>query len=223
MRTAGLLAARRVAAADEEPELEHRPWEPLTFPEAWLGPASPRKKRMRRAAAKSKPKVKRRRSKQLRFKFPRKCSALPRAKSFSATRLTKREREDARILAFLEQGWDNERPRVRGDCVAGIRPCPWVGCSKNLYLDVAENGSIKINFPGREPSDMPADASCVLDIADRVAQDEQPLKLETVGLYMNLGIERANQLVRRGLQAARVKKMREERLVKVRLPDGRRR
>ena len=25
-----------------------------------------------------------------------------------------------------------ERPRTRGDCVNGIRPCPWVGCGHHL-------------------------------------------------------------------------------------------
>src|SRR4029077_6719314 len=30
---------------------------------------------------------------------------------------------------------DIERPRPRGDCVGGERPCPFVSCAHHLYLD----------------------------------------------------------------------------------------
>lgn len=77
------------------------------------------------------------------------------------------------------------RPRTRGDCVNGIRPCPWVGCRHHLYLDVhAETGAITLNFPAKDddgktsrPGDRrgPEDSavpvwqlkhSCSLDVAD---------------------------------------------------------
>lgn len=80
-----------------------------------------------------------------------------------------------------------ERPRTRGDCINGIRPCPWVGCRHHLYLDVhAKTGAITLNFPAKEPEDggpvaRPGDRrgpedsavpvwrlkhSCSLDVAD---------------------------------------------------------
>ena len=61
---------------------------------------------------------------------------------------------------------DNEtRPKTRGDCVNGPRPCIWVSCRMNLYLDVhPSSGTIKYNFPG-DILDMPE--TCALDVADR--------------------------------------------------------
>ena len=49
------------------------------------------------------------------------------------------------------------RPRTRGDCERGMRPCPFVSCKFNLALDVGRRGSLKVNRPGE---------SCVLDVAD---------------------------------------------------------
>jgi hypothetical protein len=41
------------------------------------------------------------------------------------------------------------RPRTRGECKDGARPCPWAGCAHHLFLDVnADTGSIKLNYPG---------------------------------------------------------------------------
>ncbi len=67
----------------------------------------------------------------------------------------------------VEYPSDVERPKTRGDCIDGPRPCPWVSCRFNNYLDVSPRGSIKLNFPDREPAEVPADKSCALDIADQ--------------------------------------------------------
>lgn len=67
-----------------------------------------------------------------------------------------------------------ERPRTRGDCADGPRPCPWVACRHHLYLDVNDTGTIILRFPDLLPEEM--GASCSLDVADSGAQD-----LETVG------------------------------------------
>ena len=72
-----------------------------------------------------------------------------------------------------EEEWFNrslQRPRTRRDCLAGgcnaVRPCPWIGCRYNLYLDVhPETGSIKLNYPEKEPWDM--EETCALDIAEQ--------------------------------------------------------
>lgn len=38
-----------------------------------------------------------------------------------------------------------ERPRTRGDCEGGIRPCPYVSCKHNLFIDVVDEGGIIMN------------------------------------------------------------------------------
>ena len=80
------------------------------------------------------------------------------------------------------------RPRTRGDCVDGPRPCPLVGCSANLYLDVNPlNGSITLNRPELEPWEMTE--SCALDVADRGEHT-----LEQVGALANLTRARIRQI-----------------------------
>lgn len=63
--------------------------------------------------------------------------------------------EDVAILA------EHQRPRTRGECVDGPRPCPWASCRYNL-------GIVKIKNDGepvvRELAE--ADESCALDVAD---------------------------------------------------------
>ena len=58
-----------------------------------------------------------------------------------------------------------QRPLTRGECVDGPRPCPWVGCRHNLFLDVNDDGGIRFRDPTVEP-DVVAE-SCSLDVADR--------------------------------------------------------
>jgi len=88
-----------------------------------------------------------------------------------------------------------ERPRTRGDCVDGPRPCPWVSCRWNLYLDVSPaTGAIKWNWPDREPADMDPDGSCVLDVAAR-----DGVTLEEVGGFLRLTRERVRQIEVKGL------------------------
>lgn len=41
------------------------------------------------------------------------------------------DRDEIRALLAIP------RPRTRGDCLAEARPCPWVGCSHHLLLEVA--------------------------------------------------------------------------------------
>jgi hypothetical protein len=80
------------------------------------------------------------------------------------------------------------RPKTRGDCVDGPRPCPWVGCRHHLYLEVSEaTGRIKVAFPGAKPWHLAE--SCSLDVADRGEH-----LLRDVGLVLNLTRERARQI-----------------------------
>lgn len=87
----------------------------------------------------------------------------------------------------------SDRPKTRGDCVDGPRPCPWAGCRMSLVIDITRSGSIKINSPDLELEEMVD--SCALDVADRGEQT-----LETIGELMNLTRERARQLEVIGLR-----------------------
>lgn len=80
---------------------------------------------------------------------------------------------------------------ARHECRGGPRPCPLVRCRYNLYLDVTRHGSIRLNFPSREPWDMPSHLSCALDVADR-----GPAILDVVGLATNLTRERSRQIAK---------------------------
>jgi hypothetical protein len=100
-------------------------------------------------------------------------------------RLTKKERE---IGAELEYPHDIERPKTRGECADGERPCPWVSCKYHLAIDVnEENGALKVNFPHLEVWDMPE--TCALDVADRGG-----IVLERAAELMNLTRERVRQV-----------------------------
>ena len=81
-----------------------------------------------------------------------------------------------------------DRPKTRGECASGARPCPYVACVHHLYLDVsAKTGAIKLNFPDLEPSELTE--SCALDVADRRGETAR-----TVGAVMNLTRERIRQI-----------------------------
>jgi hypothetical protein len=98
------------------------------------------------------------------------------------------------LITELEAG----RPKVRGDCAEGERPCPYVSCKYNLYVDVnPRTGSVKMNFPDKELWELAE--TCALDVADR-----QGITLEEVGVIMNLTRERVRQLEMRGLTKLRV-------------------
>lgn len=116
----------------------------------------------------------------------------PRRSEPRAQTLGKISRADLRAGALLHPPTGDERPRTRGDCVDGERPCPFVGCRYNLFLDVTDAGSIKLNFPDLEPWEL--GHSCSLDVADAGG-----LVLELVGVRMNLTRERVRQLEVRGL------------------------
>ena len=101
-------------------------------------------------------------------------------------------------LQTLMAELDATRPRTRGDCAEGARPCPYVSCKYNLYVDVnPRTGSVKMNFPDKELWEL--SETCALDVADRAG-----ITLEEVGVIMNLTRERVRQLEMRGLTKLRV-------------------
>lgn len=79
------------------------------------------------------------------------------------------------------------RPKTRGECVDGPRPCPFASCRYHLGYDVTRAGSMLVMFPGRALDDLPA--TCALDVAD-----EGGVTLEEVARVMNLVRERVRQL-----------------------------
>ena len=108
-----------------------------------------------------------------------------RSKTISGRTLTQREVLEGKAL----QEWmDIRRPRTRGDCRDGLRPCPFVGCKYHLYLDVnPDTHSIKKNFPHKDVWEL--DDTCALDVAERGG-----LTLEEVGELLNLTRERIRQM-----------------------------
>jgi hypothetical protein len=97
--------------------------------------------------------------------------------------------EEESVLKEIE----GNRPKTRADCVNSPRPCMFVSCKHNLYLDVnPETGSIKLNFPDKEIWELPY--TCALDVAEKGG-----ITLEEVGEIMNLTRERIRQVETRGL------------------------
>jgi hypothetical protein len=78
-----------------------------------------------------------------------------------------------------------ERPRSRLECANGPRPCPWVSCRYNLYLDVTASGSIRVNLPIAVDK---MRESCVLDFDDR------PQSQVEIGDLLGLSRQRAQQI-----------------------------
>lgn len=121
----------------------------------------------------------------------------------AVTEPTNRLSQTAVRLVFAQSEYDAEleraRPLTRGDCEGGARPCPYVSCRYNLFLDVSpQTGAIKRNFPDREPDEMHPERSCALDLAER-----NGATLEDVAEAMNLVRERVRQLEVSGLAKLR--------------------
>ncbi len=86
------------------------------------------------------------------------------------------------------------RPRLRAECEAGPRPCPWVGCRYHLYLDTYTTGDpenptpgLIIHRPELEPLELPE--TCLLDLASR-----GPYTLAQIGDIFDLSRERIRQI-----------------------------
>lgn len=74
-----------------------------------------------------------------------------------------------------------QRPRTRGECADGPRPCPWAGCRHHLILDInPRTGFIKLNFSSIEAME----ETCSLDVAERAAAQGRPLDLQTIGALL---------------------------------------
>lgn len=95
--------------------------------------------------------------------------------------------DERRVLALLPVNYpDIERPKTRGDCVNGPRPCPWVSCRHHLYLDVKPNGNLLVR-QDVEIEDMTE--SCSLDVADRGGAT-----MEEVGAALGISRQAVEQI-----------------------------
>lgn len=76
--------------------------------------------------------------------------------------------DERAVEAFLYPEADAiqaQRPRTRGDCINGPRPCPWASCRHHLAFDInPSTGAIKVNHPDRELWEL--EHSCSLDVAE---------------------------------------------------------
>lgn len=105
-----------------------------------------------------------------------------------------------RALVLLNPA-EHDRPKTRGDCEDGPRPCPYYGCRYNLSVDVAPAfdqdsqpiGNVQLHHTGPEDDpesfDMPA-GNCALDYADTPGG----MTLEEIGAVMGITRERVRQI-----------------------------
>ena len=124
-----------------------------------------------------------------------------RAVTVSIARMSKRALDAGAAMYPERPGVDYQRPRTFADCDAADLgasvPCPFVSCGYHLALDVdRRTGSIKSNFPDRDPDDAPH--TCALRVADQGG-----LTLDAVADAMNLTRERVRQLELLGLAKLR--------------------
>lgn len=90
------------------------------------------------------------------------------------------------------------RPRTRADCASVPRPCPFVGCRHNTFLDVNGVGEIRLNAGDKEPDEVDPALSCALDVADTGGAS-----LHDVGALLGFTRERARQIQGQALDRAR--------------------
>lgn len=86
----------------------------------------------------------------------------------------------------LEQN-DRDRPKTRGECENGARPCPWLACRFHLAIDVTWAGSVKYTWGHTDLDLMPE--TCVLDVADKGGATEQ-----RVGNILGIERQRVQQI-----------------------------
>lgn len=83
------------------------------------------------------------------------------------------------------------RPRTRGQCMIGPRPCRWISCAHHLGVGITPSGAPYIAFPDAEGGvDLQAmPDTCDLDVADRGG-----VSLAAVAALIRVTRERVRQL-----------------------------
>lgn len=109
-------------------------------------------------------------------------------RTFARHTLTAMEIQEGKKLDYTGEG----KPRIRAECEKGIRPCPYVSCTYNLYLDIknyTKKKGFTVNFPHLDPTEM--GYSCVLDVVD---DHPEGLTRQQVAELMNVSPERVRQI-----------------------------
>jgi hypothetical protein len=109
-----------------------------------------------------------------------------RKSSHPSKRQVRVDREE--VAQILSEIPESDRPTNRVECPS-YRPCPFVGCRYNMFLDIKETGSITMNYDGMEPWQM--QNSCLFDV---IEQYPEGLPLGMIGQIMNLTRERVRQV-----------------------------
>lgn len=111
------------------------------------------------------------------------------AREARRVQLEERSRRHAETEAIIAE---YDRPRTRGDCAGGERPCPWAGCRYHLLVDVSpETGLLKLQE--RELEELPE--TCALDVADRGG-----LNQPSTAALLGVSRQRVDQLEKHGIR-----------------------
>jgi hypothetical protein len=123
---------------------------------------------------------------------------------------------------------DADRPQKRGDCepcpscqvyrdsddrsprrlacghapeqaIMHSRPCVFVGCERNTFLDVTRDGKIRYNRYGVEPDE--CEDSCAQDVADEVGAEGA--SHERIGIAMGITRNGAAVVIERSMKKMR--------------------
>lgn len=81
---------------------------------------------------------------------------------------------------------DSGRPKTRGDCASGPRPCPWASCRYHLAVEARSKSVVLAH--GHDDVTQLAE-TCALDVADR-----GPATLDKVGAALSVTRERVRQI-----------------------------
>lgn len=96
-------------------------------------------------------------------------------------------------LPLVDELTTLERPRTRGECVDGVRPCPHLSCRYSLRIDLVGSNVFVLGAladDDDETDDDPAvTPSCALDVAE-----EGGVTLEEIGELLQLSRERVRQI-----------------------------
>lgn len=97
-----------------------------------------------------------------------------------------------------------ERPRKRGDCVDGPRPCPWFDCAHHLWAVTDSHGRPSTKKQGKRFAIVPfTTETCALDIAERQAGRPRELSFAIIGEVLGVSDDMASRIFRRAVRKLR--------------------
>lgn len=92
-------------------------------------------------------------------------------------------------LPLVPSETTTERPRTRGDCIGGLRPCPFVSCRHHIFpnADPRVRGRQRLRAEPAEPAELAE--TCSLDVARSGGAT-----LDEVATLMGISRERVRQI-----------------------------